>query len=77
MTAEAGEQSQLDQALLAAHARDDRAALVTLYQRAADHADTPNAESFFLVQAYIFALETAHPAAPALHQRLIALGREE
>jgi len=69
--------TELQKALLTAHTSDDRVALVSLYRQAADQAGSPDAESFFLVQAYIFALETAHPAASSLHQRLKSLGREE
>ncbi|MFV2052628.1 hypothetical protein [Aliiroseovarius sp. YM-037] len=69
----------LDAALLAAHERDDRAALVGLYRQAADEAERAadiDAACFFLVHAYVFALEIAHPDTPALHARLRAHGRE-
>jgi len=66
----------LDARLLAAHAADDRRALVSLYTEAADHAETLDAACFFLTHAYVFALETGHPAGPTLHARLVAHGRE-
>ena len=66
----------LEAQLLAAHAAGDTAALVMLYQRAADTADDPDAAGFFLTHAYVFALELGHAQAPALHARLKAMGRE-
>jgi hypothetical protein len=65
----------LQDRLLAAHAADDRSALVPLYTKAADQADTTDAACFFLTHAYIFALETADPTADALYARLKAHGR--
>lgn len=62
----------LNTALLAAHAADDKAALVTLYTQAADAAPDINTACFFLTHAYIFALELGHPASAALHARLAA-----
>ena len=69
--------SGLDERLLDAHARDDRAALVTLYQEAADAASDQDAEGFYLTHAYVFALELGHPDMQMLHQRLKRAGREE
>ena len=69
--------SALDQRLLAAHERDDRAALVGLYLEAANSANDEDAEGFYLTHAYIFALDTGSDLAPSLHARLIAAGREE
>jgi len=69
----------LDEKLLAAHACDDKPALVTLYREAADLAEETgdiDAACFYLVHAYIYGLETAHPEAPELHARLKARGRE-
>lgn len=66
----------LHEALLEAHARADRAGLVDLYARAADRQNDVDAAYFFLTHAYVFALETGHPAATALHGRLKARGRE-
>ena len=63
--------------LLAAHAASDGRALVELYAEAADAAPSLDAACFFLTHAYVFALETAHAEAPALHARLKAHGREE
>lgn len=68
--------SALDQHLLAAHAADDRRALVALYTQAADQAATQDAACFYLTHAYIFALETNHSSQNALHARLVAAGRE-
>lgn len=65
----------LDNALLAAHAAGDRAGLARLYVTAAEGAEH-DAASFFLTQAYVFALDAGDPAAPALRARLVALGRE-
>lgn len=66
----------LDAALLAAHAAQDKHALVRLYTRAAQAAGDRAAEGFYLTQAYVYALETGHAAAPALQARLKATGRE-
>jgi len=65
----------LQDRLLAAHARDDRAALVTLYTEAADVADHVDAACFYLTHAYIYALEKGDPATNTLYRRLKALGR--
>jgi hypothetical protein len=62
--------SDLDARLLAAHARDDRATLVTLYTQAADAASDLDAACFYLTHAYVFALELGHPDAPTLNARL-------
>lgn len=67
----------LNDALLAAHAAGDGRALVQLYEQAADQAGTPDTAGFFLTHAYVFALETDHPHATALRQRLMDAGREE
>ena len=53
--------SDLETLLLDAHGRDDRPALVTLYSEAADIAPDEGAAGFFLTQAYVYALELAHP----------------
>ena len=68
--------SGLDDRLLDAHARDDRRALVALYQEAAAKAETPDAAGFYLVHAYVFALETGHPDINLIHATLAAQGRE-
>ncbi|MEM8632814.1 MAG: hypothetical protein AAGF74_16405 [Pseudomonadota bacterium] len=66
----------LDDRLLAAHAADDRWALVDLYAEAADQTSDEVARGFYLTHAYVFALEVGHPDVPALHGRLKAMGRE-
>ena len=74
------DRAALDAALLAAHADDDRRALVTLYAKAADIAGENgdrDAMCFYLTHAYVFALETGAPEADRLHARLKAEGREE
>jgi hypothetical protein len=55
----------LDAALLDAHARGDRAALIALYADAADAAMDPTARAFYLTHAYVFALEAGDPRAAA------------
>ena len=66
----------LEARLLAAHAADDREALVALYTEAADQSDEADARGFFLTHAYVFALELGAPQASALRQRLVEMGRE-
>ena len=66
----------LEARLLAAHAREDRSALVDLYAEAADNAPSEDAAGFYLTHAYVFALEMGHARAPALRARLVAMGRE-
>ena len=60
----------LQDRLLDAHARNDRAALVGLYTEAADAAPDLDAACFYLTHAYIFALEKGDPAAERLYHRL-------
>ncbi len=67
--------TSLQDRLLAAHARDDRTALVGLYTQAADQAADIDAACFYLTHAYIFALELGDPASDALYRRLHAEGR--
>ncbi|MFZ7090616.1 hypothetical protein [Primorskyibacter sp. 2E233] len=62
--------------LLAAHARNDRRALVGLYAQAADSVNDLNAACFYLTHAYVFALELGDARAADLHARLVAEGRE-
>ena len=69
--------SDLDARILAAHDAGDPGALAELYCAAADQADDEDAECFFLVAAYVFALESDHPQAAAIHTRLKDKGREE
>lgn len=68
--------SSIDAALLAAHAAGDGTAMMRLYAKAAEAAETSDAAAFYLTHAYVFALEAGHADAPALHQRLIDAGRE-
>jgi len=71
----APDRAALDAALCAAHAREDRAALVELYG-AAGARETGDAAAFYLTHAYVFALESGDPRAGTLHARLVAMGRE-
>lgn len=66
----------LDQALLEAHERSDKPALVSLYSRAADEAQTDDAKYFYMTHAYIFALDIGHPDAQNLRKKLSSAGRE-
>ena len=67
----------LEARLLAAHAGDDRFALIRLYTQAADITNDIDAACFFLTCAYIFALEAGATEAAVLHARLKAEGRED
>lgn len=70
----------LDAALLDAHGRKDREALIELYTRAADAREAEGqteAADFYLTHAYVFALEGGHVAALSLHTRLKEHGKEE
>lgn len=67
--------SDLNDTILAAHARDDRRALIDLYTLAADQTNDINTTCFFLTYAYIYALELGHPDAVLLYARLDAHGR--
>lgn len=66
----------LERDLLAAHAKRDLRALVTLYQHAAAQANAPERAAFYLTHAHVFALETDHPDAATLRGQLVAQGRE-
>ncbi|WP_412554298.1 hypothetical protein [Shimia sp. MIT1388] len=68
--------SDLESRLLAAHSAGDKHALVALYEEAAAATDKPEAKGFYFTQAYVYALETDHPKAAELHQKLKATGRE-
>lgn len=68
--------SDLDGKLLAAHDTGDAAALIQLYQQAADAAATVDAACFYLTHAYVFALEADHPDVDLIRARLVAEGRE-
>ena len=69
--------SDLDAALIAAHAADDSDALVRLYREAAETAEGEVRRAFYLTHAYVFALEAGLAEADALRARLVAMGREE
>ena len=62
--------------VLNAHARGDATALVHLYEEAANTAPDEDAKGFFLTQAHVYALETAHPDVARLRQMLIDMQRE-
>ena len=68
---------ELDRRLLAAHAKEDMAALVGLYAEAADQSNDLDAACFYLTQAYIFALDAGDDRAAILRSRLVDAGREE
>lgn len=68
--------TDLDTRLLAAHAADDRAALIALYAEAAEQAAGDVTRAFYLTHAYVFALETGSALAAALRARLVAMGSE-
>lgn len=70
----------LDHELIRAHAEGDLVSLVRLYTQAADERETvgdTDAACFYLVHAYVFALDAGDPAMHALNWRLVAHGREE
>lgn len=67
--------SDLNDAMLAAHARADGPQLVALYTQAADQTNDIDAACFYLTHAYIFALELGAPQVAMLHGRLAAHGR--
>ncbi|MFS4583514.1 hypothetical protein [Phaeobacter sp. C3_T13_0] len=72
------EPDDLDSALLRAHAENDSVALVSLYSRAADRAETANdidRACFYLTHAFVFALESGSAEAEPLNARLAARGR--
>lgn len=66
----------LDARLLAAHAADDRAALIRLYEEASGVATSPVARNFYLTHAYVFALEAGVPEAQDLRARLVEYGAD-
>jgi hypothetical protein len=71
---------KLNADLLAAHARDDKPALVRLYHTAGDHLlslGDIDAGCFYLTHAYIFALDCGDKFAAEIHQTLVAHGREK
>jgi hypothetical protein len=62
--------------LLAAHDKNDAAALVSLYTQAADQSDDVDATCFYLTHAYVYALELGSYKAVNLRDRLVTHGRE-
>jgi len=68
--------SDLDARLLAAHAADDRPALIALYREASEASETMVARRFYLTHAYIYALEAGTTEAPALRAALVEMGAE-
>ena len=68
--------TSLNERLLQAHERGDCAALVELYEKAAEQATAQAATCFYLTHAYVYALEIGSAEAPGLRERLIALGVE-
>jgi len=73
-------EADVDTALLAAHAANDKPALVRLYRQAGEMMlarGEVNAGCFYLTHAYIFALDCGAAEASQIHQTLIAHGREE
>ena len=66
----------LDARLAAAHADADLAALVALYEEAADGAPDVDTACFFLTHAYVFALEAGDARTERLRARLVEHGRE-
>jgi len=66
----------LDARLLAAHAADDRGALIQLYAEASGAANSPVARNFYLTHAYVYALEAGVPEADFLRRRLVDYGAE-
>jgi hypothetical protein len=70
----------LDAALIDAHKAEDNAGLAQLYTQAADMTEAKgdiDACCFYLTHAYVFALASGAPEAGALHERLLAYGRDE
>ena len=72
--------TELEPALLEAHRTQDARRLAALYLKAGEAAeaegDTDKA-GFFLVHAYVFALEEGMALANEIHARLKRLGREQ
>lgn len=70
-----GVQDDLQDRLLRAHARNDRAALITGYTQAAEAQSDIDAACFFLTHAYVFALDAGDPRADDLRAKLARHGR--
>lgn len=68
--------TDINDALLAAHAAGDACRIATLYAQAAEQETDIAARAFLLTQAYIFALEAGSAQAARLRADLVALGAE-
>lgn len=66
----------LDTRLLAAHAAEDKPALVALYSEVAAAVATPTAQAYFLTHAYVYALDCGHPNRDSLRSQLQLLRAE-
>lgn len=66
----------LDSDLIAAHERNDKPALVSLYKAAAAQAENTNARAFYLTHAYVFALDGGLADAVEIRDELGTLGRD-
>ena len=69
----------LDRLILEAHARFDSFGLASLYHQAAQLKlgnNEGDASGFLLTQAYVYALESGHPDADVIRNKLVADGRE-
>ena len=74
------DRAALDRTLLAAHDDNDLEALVRLYRRAGEQdlaAGHVDQGCFYLVHAYIYALDCGHTDAGELREILVTYGREE
>lgn len=60
----------LNDAILQAHAVDDRKGLIALYTQAADQTLDIDGKCFFLTYAYIYALELGDAAESTLFEQL-------
>ncbi|MCO4841449.1 MAG: hypothetical protein KC439_00890 [Yoonia sp.] len=67
--------SDLNDAILEAHANNDEVRLVALYTQAANETNDVDTACFFLTYAYIYALELGLRDADTLYLRLDAYGR--
>ncbi|MEM1419139.1 MAG: hypothetical protein AAF661_07845 [Pseudomonadota bacterium] len=79
MRAESIDDEKLGAALIAAHDARDGARLARLYAMAADAKEAGGdleAACFYLVHAYVHALEANAPESAEIRKRLVAHGRE-
>ncbi len=70
---------ELDKCILDAHSKADSYQLAQLYRRASaleEHQGNLNAAGFLLTHAYVFALESGHPDAEDMKDKLARDGRE-